>query len=115
MVNKKLAFIIFICAISCESNRNIIKLLNSKDKDELIEGAYLAGESGNKKYSSLLLKNADDVRTSTNLKFKGYTVYQEKMIALSKIYNKKPPIEINERVDSSIIIFYIQLSQSSQK
>jgi hypothetical protein len=55
---------------SCGNNDNkIIRLLNSEHKDDVISGAYMAGESSNKQFVPLLLKNANDVRTSTNLRF----------------------------------------------
>lgn len=100
---------ILVLATSCQNDHNIFILLSSQEKEDIIRGAYLAGESGDKKFSPMLLKNANDVRISTNLKFKGYSVYQEKMIALNKIYKQSPPVQITNKPDSAIIKFYIGL------
>ena len=110
-IKRILAPILLIFIISCQNDSEIIRLLNSKEKDDVIKGAYLAGENGNVKYATFLLKDANDVRTSTNIKFKGYNVYQEKMIALSKIYKKKPPKEITSIPDSTVINFYLEIVQ----
>jgi len=91
--------------MSCQNKKRIYSLLNSNDKNDVIIGAYLAGESGKKEFAPLLLKNAWDERTSTNIQFKGFTVYQEKMIALKKIYKKDPPNVITYMPDSSVIHF----------
>ena len=112
------SIIILVCtlvfAISCQNDREILNLLNSQEKEDIIRGAYLAGESGDKKFSPMLLKNVNDVRTSTNLKFKGYNVYQEKMIALNKIYKQSPPVQITNKPDSVIIKFYIGLVERTK-
>jgi len=101
---------VLIFTASCQNDSKILILLKSHQKEEIIKGAYLAGESGNKIFSPLLLQNANDVRTSTSLKYKGYNIYQEKMIALSKIYKQRPPAQITSNPDSSVIKFYISLS-----
>jgi hypothetical protein len=97
--------------MSCNTDENIIKLLNSEDKEDIISGAYKAGKSGDKKFVSLLLQNSDDPRRSTNLQFKGITVYQAKMTALKKIFKQEPPVKITYQTDSSIIKFYTELLQ----
>jgi len=114
-MKKKYSLIIFIhvliFAVSCQNDSKILILLESHEKEEIINGVYLAGESGDKKFSPFLLQNASDVRTSTSLKYKGYNIYQEKMIALSKIYKQRPPVQITNNPDSSVIKFYIGLSE----
>ena len=104
----------FISITSCNKDERIIKLLNSKDKEALILGAYEAGETKKKKFVPLLLKNANDPRSTTNIRFKGFTVYQEKMIALKKIFKTEPPVKITDIPDSIVIIFYTELYQGSQ-
>jgi hypothetical protein len=94
----------------CISVDHILLLLKSKDKDDVIFGAYKAGECGNKIFIPLLLKDAGDERRSTNLRFLGITVYQSKMSALQKILGVDPPSKITYKVDSSIIKFYLELS-----
>lgn len=100
---------------SCKNRDNeIIRLLTSENKEDLIYGAYLAGETGDKKFVTFLLKDANDMRMSTNLRFKGFTVYQEKMIALQKIFKTEPPVKINRKPDSIVIEYYMNLYRQSQ-
>jgi hypothetical protein len=83
-----------------------MSLLQSKNKEDVIKGAYLAGESGSKEFVPILLENAYDFRTSTTLNFKGFSVYQAKMIALKKIYKEAPPGKITSLPDSAILLFF---------
>ena len=112
-MKKKATKLIFILSLSffssCNNDKEIIRLLNSELKDDVILGAYKAGESGDKQFIPFLLKDANDVRTSTNVKFLGYNVYQEKMIALRKIFKQEPPVKIKDKPDSIVIKFYIEL------
>ena len=106
---------IILAFFSCNKDKDdkeICKLLNSKDKDEIIKGAFEAANTGNKKYIPLLLKNANDNRRSINIKFKGYSVYQAKMLAIKKISKKEPPRIIDKLSDSLIINYYILLYKS---
>ena len=118
-MNKRNSIKILMCSLimlmSCNKDQQIIGLLQSSEKDDVIKGAYMAGESGNKKFAPLLLQNANDFRTSTNIKFKGYSVYQEKMIALKKIFNQEPPVKIINKPDSVIIQFYTALYNRNTK
>lgn len=100
-----------IILFSCNNDDEIFSLLNSNETDDVIKGAYLAGESKKEKFIPLLLKDIADVRTSTNLKFKGYNIYQEKAIALGKIFGKQPSVKITNKPDSLVIKFYRELSQ----
>ena len=77
----------------------------------MIEGAYLAGETGDKKFVPYLLKDANNPRMSTDLHYKGISVYESKMGALRKIYGKEPPVPITSDVDSTVIKFYTNLSK----
>lgn len=101
--------LIFTICMSCNTDEKIIELLNSADKEEIISGAYKAGEEGDKKFVPYLLKDAYDERRSTNIRFKGITVYQAKMIALKKIFQQEPPEKITYRADSVIVKFYTAL------
>lgn len=104
--------LLYLC-ISCNSSRDeIFKLLHSENKEDLILGAYKAGESRNKDYIQLLLNNANDERRSINIRFKGITVYESKMIALKKVFEKTPPVKITDAPDSNVIRFYIDLSRN---
>lgn len=89
------------------SDKEIFRLLNSEQPKDLIIGAFQAGESKEKIFVPLLLKNANDPRVCADIKFKGFSVYQEKMIAIGKILNVDPPVEITNIPDSVIINFYI--------
>lgn len=117
MKNKSTALIFVLSLLtfsSCNNDKKILRLLKSERKDDVILGAYKAGESGSKQFVQLLLKDANDVRTSTNVKFLGYNVYQEKMIALRKIFKEEPPVKITDKPDSVIIKFYTELSKKYQ-
>ena len=95
---KFITFFVFVVTVAynCSSNdkERICNLLKSSDKNDVIKGAYLAGESGDSAFVPMLLKDSWDARMSTNVKFKGFTVYEEKMVALKKIYKKEPPLDI---------------------
>jgi HEAT repeat protein len=110
-VNK---FVIIVTLLaSCKPNDNDIKtLLRSKDFNDRIEGAYKAGISGKKEYIPYLLENANDPSTSTKLQFKGFSVYQEKMMALKEILKVEPPSKITWEPDSVIIRFYIKAAST---
>jgi hypothetical protein len=108
-------FSIALTVFSCHKNENIQQLLNSDKPWEVIRGAYAAGETGDKKYIPFLLHDAGNWGRSTELEFKGYSVYQEKMIALKKILHQIPPDTITRRPDSTNIKFYNDLWQKMNK
>ena len=101
--------------ISCNSDKEIIELLNSKNKDEIILGANKAGTSGKLKFVPYILNNAEDWRMSTNFSFKGVTVYKAKMEALQKILKERSPTEITFKPDSTIIKFYTSIYEQTKK
>jgi len=97
--------------VACKQSDSDIKvLLQSKSIENRIEGAYKAGKSGKKEFIPYLLKNADDPSRSTDLLFKGYSVYQEKMIALKKLTKRDPPVKITRDPDSTVIRFYTEIA-----
>jgi hypothetical protein len=108
-MKNKFIMIAILVFFSCNEEVEICKLLNSKDKEEIIRGAFEAGNTGDKKYIPLLLGNANDCRRSTNLKFKGYSVYQAKMIAIKKISKMESPVTIGRMPDSLVIKYYMSL------
>lgn len=112
-MKNKFIIIAVLVFLSCNNEVEICKLLNSKDKDEIIRGAFEAGNTGNKKYIPLLLKNANDFRCSTNIHFKGISVYEAKMFAIKKISKKESPATIGRMPDSLVIKYYISLFPSS--
>ena len=91
------------------SEIRIRRLLESEDFNDLMYGTYLAGESGNEDFVPMLLNNPQDNRTSTQIRFKGFSVYYGKMIALKKIYSVNPPVAITQEPDSMVIGFYENL------
>ena len=99
--------------VACNNDSKITRLLKSEKAYEVILGAFEAGESGNKKFVPLLLDNCADERSTTNIQFKGFTVYEEKMAALRKIYKKEPPVKISWKPDSTIIKFYIEYAKEN--
>ena len=106
-INKLLIVIILFAA--CRATDDDIKtLLQSKNVEDRIEGAYKAGESGKAEFIPYLLQNADDPGRSTQLQFKGFSVYQEKVIALKKILKIEPPVKITRDPDSTVIRFYTE-------
>lgn len=109
-------FILFSLLIICsscngKSEKEIKRLLNSDKLGEIIEGAFEAGESGDKEYVPLLLHNAGNPSVTSSLHFKGFSEYQEKMYALKKILDVDPPHPViggHSEPDSVNIKFYMQ-------
>lgn len=101
--------ILMLSTVACKQSDSEIKtLLQSKDFADRIEGAYKAGEVGKVEFIPYLLANADDPVTSSDLRFLGVSVYQEKMIALKKILKKECPVKITRDPDSAVIRFYTE-------
>jgi len=86
--------------------------------DSLMLGTYEAGESGNKAYVPLLLKDAADPSCCTDMRFKGFSIYTEKMYALERIFKVKAPRAyggILSKPNSINIKFYNDLWQKMNK
>ncbi len=113
MSNKLVNFIFIFSFISCRNDIEIIKLLKSSNHNDVILGAFNAGETGKEKFVPYLLSNANDPRTSTTLRFKGFSVYQEKMGALEKIFKRQPPVRIFRQPDSDVIKFFIEMAKEN--
>ena len=108
---KMFLIILSFLYMNCNNRTEVEKLLKSNNKEDIILGSYKAGEMRAKNFVPLLLENAYDERMSTNIRFKGITVYQAKMIALKKILQKEPPVKITYIPDSAVISFYKNLSE----
>ena len=109
----------FLCGViltleACSKDEEIQRLLKSKNIDNIINGAVMAGDSGDRKYATLLLTDAADQRATTMLRFKGYSIYQVKMYALEKIFKHSPPVKITSEVDSVVIKYYENLDSVSK-
>ncbi len=111
---KILALIIFsfLNFYSCKNEEKITTLLKSENKEDIILGAFLAGETENKMYIPYLLKDCGNPSLSINIKFKGISVYQSKMNALKKITKINPPNPITRDVDSVNIKFYFKMFEN---
>jgi len=94
--------------VSCEdySNQEINQLLRSDDPEKIIKALYLIGEKRDTTFLQEIIDNPYDPRVSHDLRFKGISVYQSKMIALKKISGTLPPREITYQPDSVIVKFY---------
>jgi hypothetical protein len=118
---KKTSFLLlssFLMLLSCDHDSEIRHLLNSNIPNEIIEGAYKAGETADEQYVPLLLKNAADGREATSLHFALLTVYSEKMFALERILHVSPPHpfwKIKMPPDSVNIKFYSALWQKMNR
>ena len=104
--------------IACNKDKEIRRRLASDKTVEIIEGARQAGETGDRKYVPLLLHDLGNPRSCTYWKYKGFTVYTEKMYALEQILHIKPPHPYNGILtlpDSTNIKFYNALWQKMNK
>jgi hypothetical protein len=100
-------FIIASCDNKNGYNRNEIeKLIKSDDPSDLVNGYFQIGEHQDTTFLLQLTKDMYDPRVTHEVKFKGMSVYQSKMIALKKISDLKPPAEISYKPDSAIVNFY---------
>ena len=119
MCRNIILLILFAFTISsCDKDGEIRKRLASRKTTEIIVGAREAGETGDKKYVPLLLHDLGNPSASTSLKYKGFTVYTEKMYALEEILKAKPPhpyVVILMLPDSVNIKFYNDLWQKMSK
>jgi hypothetical protein len=92
---------------SCKTNdTKIDRLIHSNKVDDVVHAYYLIGESDNTKYIKNIFQETMDIRISHARQFYGISVYQSKMVAMSKISGLKPPRVISYLPDSTIIVFY---------
>src|SRR4051812_35379615 len=103
---KNSIFLILLILISCNQDERIINLLKSNDTTDVIIGANEAGRTGNVKYVYLLLNDPYNAQTSTNVRYKGISIYQAKMWALQSILKANPPENITNEPNPTIIKFY---------
>ena len=107
----KISILSILIITSCNQNDEIIKLLSSDETNDIVAGAYKAGETHEKKFVPFLLKDAYDPSMSTDLFYKGITVYQAKMTALEKILNVKAPKVITYQPDSAVLKYFMNLTK----
>jgi len=58
------------------------------------------------KYVPEIFKRIDDPRISRDINFKGISVYQSKITALSKLSGVVPPVKVTYKPDTVVINFY---------
>jgi len=97
--------IYFISLWSGSKNR-IDSLLEKDDAYHLVQAYHLIGEDKDTSYIKLIFINPYDPRTSNHFKFKGMSIYQQKMWALKQMSGLIPPHKITSDVDSSIVDYY---------
>jgi hypothetical protein len=109
----------FRCSKSSKKNEAISLsedvgiLIRSNDPNKMVEGFYLIGEKRMTEYVPAILQEIYDPRISHHVKFKGMSVYQSKMIALSKISALEPPKKITYKPDTVIVDFYLKWARKN--
>jgi len=94
---------------SCEKRYNkedIIILLNSNDKTEILKGCSLLKDEKDTVFVKYLFKNIEDGRISHNAEFYGITVHQATIGALKRISGINPPNKSTYKFDSLNTAFY---------
>jgi len=113
---KKSAFILIcVCVTACNKDKEIKDLLNGPTSVDRIQGCYEAMETDDLSYVPLLLKNSRIQLITTNIRFKGTSVYQADMYSLSKLLKVSPPHPVNRIVDSVNVRFFFNYWEKFQK
>lgn len=100
---------IILMLFSCEKKYNkedIIRLLNSNDKTEIMKGCSLLKDEKDTVFVKYLFKNIEDGRISHNTEFYGITVHQATIGALRRISGINPPNKSTYKLDSLNTAFY---------
>lgn len=104
--------IIILCSFQMKfSNREIIELLKSDNRDSLVMA--LSQEYGSKDSALVkyIMRNPTDPRITHEAFHKGMSIYQMKMNAMKRITLAIPPKAITYKPDTSIINFYLSISK----
>jgi len=88
------------------SDESIDELIKSNNPDKMVNGFYLIGEKKMTEYIPEIFQRIDDPRISHHINFKGISVYQSKVTALSKISRLEPPRKITYKPDTVVVNFY---------
>lgn len=102
-------FGIIILLFSCKNSNSegdIIRLLNSEDKTEIIKGSSLLKSKKDTGFVKYLFRNIEDGRISHDIDFYGITVHQSTIGALSRISGLTPPNRITHDFDSVNTAYY---------
>lgn len=110
---KYLSYILFVFALIsftfCQSKKDkIVKFLKSNEVDSLMQGIYMVGETKDTTFVDKILQDPIDTRISHHLRFKGMSLYRQKMLTMRKLTGTPPPHEITDQPDSIIVQFYIE-------
>lgn len=108
-----LSLFFFSCNDNSYNRDEVELMLNSDNATQLIKAYYLIGEHKDTTFVKNLFLNIEDVRVSHDLKFKGISVYQSKMIALKKIYKIEFPNSLSKEVDKSLVDFYREIATNN--
>ena len=113
---KKSAFIL-ICVlfVACNKDKEIKGLLNGPTSVDRIQGCYEAMETDDLSYVPLLLKDSGIPLITTNIRFKGTSVYQADMYSLSRLLKVRPPHSVERKVDSVNVKFFLNYWERFQK
>ncbi|WP_282160412.1 hypothetical protein [Ulvibacterium marinum] len=103
-----LVSILLSCGYKNRDTEQIKELLLSESIDDVFEGNFLAGKQKEEGLVYLILKDADDPKIIHNIKYKGMSIYQSKMMALKNISGLEPTSQITHKPDSSIVAFYTE-------
>jgi hypothetical protein len=111
--------IFFLMLLSCtqpskETRAEIESLINSNKVTDIIKGFNKVGETKDTFFVKHVFINPADPRVSNNLKFKGISIYQAKMIAVKEITGVEPPVKITYIPDTSVINFYFLVAKKQQ-
>lgn len=101
-----LAFALFVLCSSCNLNQEVIADLRSDEPNRIIKACAKLEDADDAEFVPILLEQPCDPRVTHLLKYKGMSVYQQKMAALKRISGIAPPHKLTYRVDSSIVDFY---------
>lgn len=96
---------------SCNSydRAEIRKMLDSEDKNKLMEAVYLIGENRDSFFIDDLIRLSYDPRVVHKMEYLGMSIHYGCIGALKKLTNQLPPNKIDYEVDSVNISFYKNL------
>jgi hypothetical protein len=92
--------------LSAISEGTVEELIKSNDPNRIVKGFYVVGEKRLNRYMPDIFKRIDDPRISHDVNFKGISVYQSKITALSKLSGIMPPVKLTYKPDTVIVNFY---------
>lgn len=107
MKNLSFSIVVFM-HLCCNTQNEIHQLIKGNSADNFILASYKIRESRDTLFLAFLLNDLNDGRITNDVRFKGMSVYQSKVIALKKISGLSPPAPLTYRPDSINIKFYLE-------